>query len=96
MFPPFCVRGIRFSLAVQPQERVRYFTVNTVQSQANVMLASLVKTRVMQASVLSELRDKQVTRHAMDSGRGSFDSVDRFLKNSRNTVLRTFLFLFSY
>lgn len=60
------------------------------------MLASLVKTRFMQASILSELRDEQVTRHAMDSRRGSFDSVDRFLKISWNTVLRTYLFLFSY
>lgn len=81
MFRPFCVGGVWVSLAVQAQKRGRYFTVKTVQSQAKVMLASLVKTRFMQASILSELRDEQVTRHAMDSGRGSFDSVDRFLKN---------------
>lgn len=96
LFRPFCVRGVRVSLAVQAQKRGRYFTVKTVQSQAKVMLASLVKTRFMQASILSELRDEQVTRHAKDCGRGSFDGVDRFLKISRNTVLRTYLFLFSY
>ena len=96
LFRRFCVGGVRVSLAVKAQKRGRYFSVKTVQSQANVMLASLVKTRFMQGSILSELRDEQVTRHAMGSGRGSFDSVDRFLKISRNTVLRTYLFLFSY
>lgn len=96
LFRPFCVRGVRVSLAVKAQKRGRYFPVKTIQSQANVMFASLVKTRFMQGSILSELRDEQVTRHAMGSGRGSFDSVDRFLKISRNTVLRTYLFLFSY
>lgn len=68
LFRPFCVGGVRVPLAVKAQKRGRYFSVKTVQSQANVMLASLVKTRFMQGSILSELRDEQVTRHAMDSG----------------------------
>ena len=68
LFRPFCVGGVRVPLAVKAQKRGRYFSVKTVQSQANVMLASLVKTRFMQGSILSELRDEQVTRHAVDSG----------------------------
>ena len=54
LFRPSCVGGVRVSLAVKAQKRGRYFPVKTIQSQANVMFASLVKTRFMQGSILSD------------------------------------------